>query len=50
MQLIEATISTSRRSISERVAELRMRSIASLTSASFSMYVSVVGTYASGWK
>ena len=38
-----ATISTSRRSKSERVAESRMRSISSLVVASFSMYVSVAG-------
>jgi hypothetical protein len=45
----DATISTSRRSSSDAVAELRMRSIASLIAESFSMYVSVRGTYASGW-
>ena len=44
-----ATITTSRRSNSERVADRRMRSISSLIVASFSMYESVAGTYASGW-
>ena len=44
-----ATIRTSRRSKSDRVAESRIRSISSLVVASFSMYVSVAGTYASGW-
>ena len=39
-----ATIRTSRRSNSERVAESRIRSISSLVVASFSMYVSVAGT------
>ena len=32
-----------------RVAECRIRSICSLIDAVFSMYVSVRGTYASGW-
>ena len=49
MQLTLATITTSRRSKSDRVAERRMRSISSLIVASFSMYVSLAGTYASGW-
>ena len=40
---------TSRRSKSDRVADIRMRSISSLIVASFSMYESVEGTYASGW-
>jgi hypothetical protein len=31
------------------VARRRSRSMSSLIEASFSMYVSVVGTYASGW-
>ena len=44
-----ATMMTSRRSNSERVAESRIRSISSLIVASFSMYESVAGTYASGW-
>ena len=33
----------------DRVADSRMRSISSLMVASFSMYESVAGTYASGW-
>ncbi len=37
MQLTEATITTSRRSKSERVAESRRRSISSLIEVSFSM-------------
>ena len=45
----EATISTSRRSNRERVADSRIRSISSLIVDSFSMYVSDCGTYASGW-
>ena len=44
-----ATMMTSRRSKSDRVAESRMRSISSLIVDSFSMYVSLAGTYASGW-
>jgi hypothetical protein len=44
-----ATMMTSRRSKSDRVAESRIRSISSLIVASFSIYESVVGTYASGW-
>ncbi len=39
-----ATMTTSRRSKSDRVAESRMRSISSLMVASFSMYESVAGT------
>ena len=39
-----ATMTTSRRSKSDRVADRRMRSISSLIVASFSMYESVVGT------
>ncbi len=45
----DATTITSRRVISEFVAECRSRSTSSLTELSFSMYVSVCGTYASGW-
>jgi hypothetical protein len=44
-----ATIRTSRRDSSAAVAEWRSRSISSLIELSFSMYVSVCGTYASGW-
>ncbi len=44
-----ATMMTSRRSKSDRVADRRMRSISSLIVDSFSMYVSLAGTYASGW-
>ena len=39
-----ATMMTSRRSNSDRVAESRNRSISSLIVAYFSMYESVVGT------
>ena len=39
-----ATIMTSRRSNSDRVADRRIRSISSLIVASFSMYESVAGT------
>jgi hypothetical protein len=42
-------MSTSRRVRSAAVAECRSRSISSLIDESFSMYVSVCGTYASGW-
>ena len=49
MQLMLATTSTSRRVISDEVAEWRMRSISSLRLESFSMYVSVRAMYASGW-
>ena len=49
MHETEATMITSRRSNSDRVAEWRMRSISSLREESFSMYVSLRGTYASGW-
>ena len=41
MQETEATMITSRRLHSDRVAEWRMRSISSLISVSFAMYVSV---------
>ena len=44
-----ATINVSRRSSNALVAEWRSLSISSLIEASFSMYVSVEGTYASGW-
>ena len=44
-----AMMTTSRRSNSDRVADRRIRSISSLIVASFSMYESVAGTYASGW-
>ena len=44
MHETEATMITSRRSNSERVAESRMRSISSLIVDSFSMYVSLDGT------
>ena len=44
-----ATTSTSLRSSSAFVAAWRILSISSLIDASFSMYVSVEGTYASGW-
>ena len=49
MQETLATIRTSRRESSAAVAECRSRSISSFTDESFSMYVSVCGTYASGW-
>ncbi len=49
MQETLATMSTSLRSSSALVAEWRILSISSLIDASFSMYVSVLGTYASGW-
>lgn len=45
----EETITTSSRSISELVARSRSRSMSSLIDESFSMKVSVEGTYASGW-
>jgi hypothetical protein len=45
----EATINTSRRSNRLLVARSRSRSISSLIVVSFSMYVSLCGTYASGW-
>ena len=44
-----ATMITSLRLSSAAVAECRSRSISSFTELSFSMYVSVWGTYASGW-
>ena len=45
----DATTMTSSRSTSDDVARRRRRSMSSLMEASFSMYVSVEGTYASGW-
>ena len=45
----EATTSTSRLVSSDCIAECRSRSMSSLISVSFSMYVSVRGMYASGW-
>jgi hypothetical protein len=44
-----ATTSTSRRLSSAVVARCRSRSTSSFSDESFSMYVSVEGTYASGW-
>ena len=49
MHETEATMITSRRVSSACVAAWRIRSISSLMDESFSMYVSVDGTYASGW-
>ncbi len=49
MQDTLATISTSRRANSAAVAEWRSRSISWLIAESFSMYRSLLGTYASGW-
>ena len=53
MQLLfgadSATITTSRRSISDLVADRRICSMCSLIELSFSMYRSRAGTYASGW-
>ena len=49
MQETLATITTSRRSRRALVAWSRKRSMSSLIEASFSMYVFVCGTYASGW-
>ena len=49
MQDTEATMITSFRVSSAWVAAWRIRSISSLMDESFSMYVSVEGTYASGW-
>ena len=43
MQLTEATMITSRRSLSQAVALWRILSISSLTAESFSMNVSVEG-------
>ena len=44
-----ASTITSRRDTSELVAAIRSRSISSLIYESFSMNVSLDGTYASGW-
>ena len=49
MQETEATMTTSRRTSRPLVAAWRRRSMSSLTEASFSMYRSACGTYASGW-
>jgi hypothetical protein len=49
MQETLATTITSFRSRSALVAASRRRSMSSLIDASFSMYVFVCGTYASGW-
>ena len=48
MQETDATMMTSLRSSSACVAAWRIRSICSLICESFSIYVSVRGTYASG--
>ena len=48
MQETLETMMTSRRSDSADVAEWRSLSISSLMAESFSIYVSVVGIYASG--
>ena len=50
IQLTLDTIITSSRSNNEDVALCRSLSISSFTDESFSIYVSVDGTYASGWK
>ena len=49
MHETEAMMITSRRESSERVVLWRMRSMRSFRIASFSMYVSLDGMYASGW-
>ena len=49
MQLTLATMITSRRVNSDRVAACRSLSISSLMSASLAIYVSLRGMYASGW-
>jgi hypothetical protein len=49
MQLTLATMITSWRDSSERVALWRIRSICSFRIESFSIYVSLDGMYASGW-
>ncbi len=49
MHETDETTTTSRRVRREFVAEYRSRSTSSLIDVSFSMYVSVCGTYASGW-
>ena len=48
MQDTDATMMTSRRSNSALVALCRSRSISSLIRASFSIYISFPGMYASG--
>ena len=49
MPLTVATMITSSRSIRLDVARSRSLSMSWLIEASFSMYMSVAGTYASGW-
>ena len=49
MQLTDETMMTSSLPTSESVAASRNRSISSFVLASFSIYVSVCGMYASGW-
>ena len=49
MHETELTTMTSRRLSSEFVVEWRSRSTSALIDESFSMKVSVCGTYASGW-
>ena len=49
MQETDATMMTSLRVTRLDVAAWRRRSMSSLTTASFSMYVSDCGMYASGW-
>ena len=49
MALTVATMTTSSRSIRLDVARSRSDSMSWLIDASFSMYTSVAGTYASGW-
>ena len=49
MALTVATMTTSSRSIRLEVARSRRLSMSWLIDASFSMYTSVEGTYASGW-
>ena len=49
MHETDETTTTSRRLSSEFVVECRSRSTSALIDESFSMKVSVCGTYASGW-
>ena len=49
MHETDATMITSRRSLSAQVALWRSLSISSLMATVFSMYVSEAGMYASGW-
>ena len=49
MQDTDATTITSFLEINDAVAECLNSSISSLIEASFSIYVSLDGTYASGW-